>query len=137
MYLKSYNLFLVTFNLWYCWCAKKITFHPEIRTKSITLDLSDIWSWRYFVRWFRSNNNNILEQTQVFNKLLRDLNLLERRFGKMPWRIKCFEKNRSRIIPAEYQLVENKMSQLKAEIKKNSYFSVWHPKTLKVKKWKW
>lgn len=114
--------------------AKKITFHPEIRTKSITLD-GDIYDPEGTLSGgSRSNNNNILEQTQVFNKLLRDLNLLEGDLEKCHEELNVLEKNRSRIIPLlnNIKLVENKISQLKAEMK-NSYFSVLTSKNLELR----
>lgn len=114
--------------------AKKITFHPEIRTKSITLE-GDVYDPEGTLSGgSRSNNSNILEQTQVFNNLLKKLNSLEDELEACNTELNDLEKKRKEVLPMfnELKVVNNSIAQFKEEMK-NSYFTVLTSRNLELR----
>ncbi|SGZ39667.1 related to Structural maintenance of chromosomes protein 2 [Hanseniaspora guilliermondii] len=105
--------------------AKKITFHPEIRTKSITLE-GDVYDPEGTLSGgSRNNNSNILEQTQIFNKLLKEYKDLQNDLENCQRELKVLDISRSKFLPLinKNKMILNKTQQIKDEMK-SSYFSV-------------
>lgn len=105
--------------------AKRITFHPEVRTKSITLE-GDVYDPEGTLSGgSRNNNSNILEQTQIFNKLLKEYKELQINLENCQRELRVLDTSRSKVMPLlnKTKLIQNKTQQIKNEMK-SSYFSV-------------
>ncbi|XBW34566.1 hypothetical protein QEN19_000129 [Hanseniaspora menglaensis] len=115
--------------------AKKVTFHPQIKTKSITLD-GDVYDPEGTLSGGSRNNGvNILVETQNFNKLLKkqkqieiDVQLAIRKFNQQ-------ESVRLAVAPMlqEFTLTENKIEKLKNELE-NSLTIILMNKNLELKR---
>lgn len=115
--------------------AKRVTFHPQIRTKSITLD-GDVYDPEGTLSGgSRSNNSNILLETQNYNALLKKQDLLEKELKEVSQKFQELENIRLQISPIlqDITLRENKIEQLKNE-QKNSLTQIFLTKNLELKR---
>ncbi|KAL6929371.1 hypothetical protein ACO0SA_000771 [Hanseniaspora valbyensis] len=115
--------------------AKKVTFHPQIRTKSITLE-GDVYDPEGTLSGgSRNNSSNILVEIQDFNKLIKKQKNLENELKSVSQQYQQLESIRLKISPMvqELTLTENKISQLQNEIK-NSLKSILMSRNLELEK---
>ncbi|OBA25141.1 hypothetical protein HANVADRAFT_4053, partial [Hanseniaspora valbyensis NRRL Y-1626] len=113
--------------------AKKVTFHPQIRTKSITLE-GDVYDPEGTLSGgSRNNSSNILVEIQDFNKLIKKQKNLENELKSISQQYQQLESIRLKISPIvqELTLTENKISQLQNEIK-NSLKSILMSRNLEL-----
>ncbi|KAL6926221.1 hypothetical protein ACO0SA_001713 [Hanseniaspora valbyensis] len=115
--------------------AKKVTFHPQIRTKSITLE-GDVYDPEGTLSGgSRNNSSNILVEIQDFNKLIKKQKNLENELKSISHQYQQLESIRLKISPMiqELTLTENKIFQLQNEIK-NSLKSMLMSRNLELEK---
>ncbi|KAL6949037.1 hypothetical protein ACO0QE_001525 [Hanseniaspora vineae] len=99
--------------------AKKVTFHPKIRTKSITLD-GDVYDPEGTLSGGSRNNNgaNILIEVQKFNQCLQQLRLLEQELEDVQRLIKKHQETSEQTIELQesVNLCEHKILTITKEL---------------------